>query len=65
MSVESAVAYIRRMRTDEAFRKLMNDNSEDEDASWGLIRDNGFEFTMTEFKQAQDRIYAENGIVPM
>ncbi|SEH51063.1 Nif11-like leader peptide family natural product precursor [Magnetospirillum fulvum] len=65
MSVESAVAYIRRMREDEAFRKLMNDNSEDEEASWGLIRDNGFEFTMTEFKQAQDQIYAENGIIPM
>lgn len=65
MSVESAVSYIKRMREDEAFRKAMNDISEDEEASWAHIRDNGFDFTMKEFKQAQDVIYQENGITPM
>jgi len=65
MSVESAVAYIKRMREDAEFRRLMNENSEDEAKSWELIRENGFEFTMQEFKQAQDEIYKEYGIDPM
>lgn len=65
MSVESAVAYIKRMRSDEAFRKNMNDISEDEEASWAQIRANGFDFTMQEFKQAQDEIYKEYDITPM
>ena len=34
MSVESAVAYIRRMREDAEFRKRLNENSEDEAANW-------------------------------
>lgn len=65
MSVESAVAYIKRMREDDAFRQAMNELSEDEDASWAHIRANGFDFTMKEFKLAQDVIYQENGITPM
>lgn len=65
MSVESAVAYIKRMRADAAFRQIMNDLSEDEDSSWAHIRANSFEFTMREFKQAQDEIYKEHGITPM
>ena len=65
MSVESAVAYIKRMRLDEAFRKTMNDASEDEAASWEQIRANGFDFTMQEFKLAQEEIYKEYGITPM
>lgn len=65
MSVESAVAYIKRMRSDDAFRQTMNDLSEDEDASWNHIRANGFEFTMQEFKKAQDEMYKEHGVTPM
>ncbi|MCR6629170.1 MAG: Nif11-like leader peptide family natural product precursor [Magnetospirillum sp.] len=65
MSVESAVSYIKRMREDEAFRKVMNDISDDEEASWAHIRANGYDFTMVEFKKAQDEIYQEHGITPM
>lgn len=65
MSVESAIAYIKRMREDAAFRQTMNDLSEDENASWAHIRVSGFDFTMQEFKLAQDEIYKEHGITPM
>jgi predicted ribosomally synthesized peptide with nif11-like leader len=65
MSVESAVAYIKRMRSDEDFRHKMNELSEDEDASWAAVREAGYEFTMGEFKQAQDVIYEEHGVTPM
>lgn len=65
MSVESAVAYIKRMRSDEEFRRVLNDNSEDEEANWAFIRENGFDFTMAEFKRAQDEVYKEFGITPM
>ena len=64
MSVESAVAYIKRMREDEAFRRVLNENSEDEAANWAFIKQHGFEFTMTEFKLAQDVIYKEYGVDP-
>lgn len=64
MSVESALAYIKRMRSDEAFRQAVNafDGS---DACWDYLKDNGFEFTVNEFKQAQEEIYQEHGITPM
>ncbi|MFG1478763.1 Nif11-like leader peptide family natural product precursor [Xanthobacter sp. V4C-4] len=65
MSVESAVAYIRRMREDDVFRKTMNDLSEDDDKSWAELRAAGFDFTMLEFKAAQDAIYKEHGITPL
>ncbi len=65
MSVESAVDYIKRMRSDVDFRKTMNEISEDEEASWAAIRESGYDFTMSEFKQAQDVIYQEHGITPM
>jgi predicted ribosomally synthesized peptide with nif11-like leader len=65
MSVESAVAYIKRMREDEEFRQKLNANSEDEAANWKLVEDAGYDFTMSEFKQAQDVIYKENGITPL
>jgi predicted ribosomally synthesized peptide with nif11-like leader len=65
MSVESAVAYIKRMRSDEDFRHQMNEASDDDDASWALIKAAGYEFTMVEFKQAQDVIYKEYGVTPM
>ena len=65
MAVESAVEYIRRMRSDDEFRKKMNEMSEDEEASWAAIREAGYEFTMVEFKKAQDVIYEEFGVTPM
>jgi len=65
MSVESAVEYIRRMRSDDEFRKNMNEISEDEKASWAAIREAGYEFSMSEFKKAQDVIYEEHGVTPM
>jgi predicted ribosomally synthesized peptide with nif11-like leader len=65
MSVDSAVAYIKRMRSDNEFRAKMNEISEDEDASWNAVRDAGYEFTMSEFKQGQEVVYEENGIIPM
>jgi hypothetical protein len=43
----------------------MNENSEDDDASWAYIKEQGYEFTMQEFKQAQDQIYKEYGVDPM
>ena len=65
MSVDSAVAYIKRMRSDHDFRAGMNEISEDEEASWAAVRAAGYEFTMSEFKKAQEVVYEENGIVPM
>lgn len=65
MSVESAVAYIKRMREDAEFRRMMNENSEDEAANWAIVKDSGYDFTISEFKQAQDVIYQEHGITPM
>jgi len=65
MSVESAVSYIKRMRDDAQFRTTMNALSENEEASWAEIKAAGYDFTMSEFKQAQDVIYQEHGITPM
>ena len=64
MSVDLAVAYIMRMRSDEEFRQSFN-NCEDEDANWAAAKAAGYDFTISEFKQAQDVIYKENGITPM
>jgi len=65
MSLESAVAYITRMRDDKEFHQSVNALSEDEDASWAFVKECGYEFTMSEFKEAQDVIYKERGITPM
>ncbi len=64
MSVESAVAYIKRMRSDDAFRQAVN-GFDGSDAGWDYLKEQGFEFSMHEFKQAQDEIYKEHGITPM
>ena len=65
MSVESAVAYIHRMRSDQDFRAAVNALADDEAQSWAHIRTQGYEFTMEEFKTAQDEIYKEYGINPL
>jgi len=64
MSVASAKTYIHRMREDQAFRRTVND-CEDEAKNWEFIRLQGYEFTLEEFKAAQDEIYAEHGITPL
>jgi predicted ribosomally synthesized peptide with nif11-like leader len=65
MSVESAIAYITRMREDKDFHRAINELSEDETASWALIRSHGYDFTMEEFMEAKDHIYKEFGITPL
>ena len=64
MSVESAVAYIHRMRSDSEFRKFLNDNSENEAANWAYVKQQGYDFTIVEFKEAQDAVYKEFGVDP-
>lgn len=65
MSVDSALDYIERMRSDDDFRRLVNEFSEDEEAGWTFVRDAGYDFSMTEFKQAQDAMYKKHGVTPM
>jgi predicted ribosomally synthesized peptide with nif11-like leader len=65
MSVESATAYITRMREDKEFHRAVNELAEDEPASWAYIKAAGYDFTMEEFKEAQDAIYKEFGITPL
>jgi len=65
MSVESAVAYITRMRDDSDFHQSVNALAEDEEARWAFVKQSGYEFTMSEFKEAQDVIHKERGITPM
>jgi predicted ribosomally synthesized peptide with nif11-like leader len=67
MSAESAIAYIKRMRSDESFRRAVNDNcgnSDNEARNWAFLKENGYEFTRQEFLQAKDAIYVEYGITP-
>lgn len=64
MSVESAKAYITRMRNDEPFRKMIN-AVEDDEKNWAVVKENGYEFTVEEFKSATEEIYKEYGIDPM
>ncbi len=64
MSVASAVAYIKRMRSDDSFRQTVN-SFDGSDAGWEFLKREGFEFTMEDFRKAQDAIYAEYGITPM
>jgi predicted ribosomally synthesized peptide with nif11-like leader len=65
MSVESAKIYIERMRADDAFRCAVNAVSDDESASWQFLKENGYEFSVTEFQKARDLIYEEYGITPL
>ena len=64
MSVDLAKKYITRMREDKAFHQAIND-CEDEQANWDYLKANGYEFTLQEFKQAQEEIYREYGITPL
>lgn len=64
MSVDSAIAYIKRMRSDDVFRRTVND-CEDEATNWAFLRKAGYEFTPDDFKKAVEAVYQEHGIVPM
>ncbi len=64
MSVPSNKEYITRMREDEIFRKTINDCT-DEQANWEFLKTNGYEFSVQEFKLAQEEIYHEYGITPL
>ena len=65
MSVESAIAYITRMRDDKEFHRAVNEHSEDEAASWAFIKESGYDFTPGDFREAQDAIYKQFGITPL
>lgn len=65
MTMEAAKTYIERMRNDEAFRNAVNALSEDEEKSWAFVKAQGYDFTMPEFRQAQESIYQDYGIEPM
>lgn len=65
MSVESAISYIHRMRSDSEFRSKVTELSDDETASWQHLLLSGYEFTMEEFRAAQDAVYKEYGLTPM
>jgi len=43
----------------------MNGLSEDEAVSWAEIKTSGHEFTMPEFKKAQEAIHEERGMTPI
>jgi predicted ribosomally synthesized peptide with nif11-like leader len=60
MSIESAKAYMERMRTDPTFRSRVNE-CEDPAANWTYLRENGFDFTVDEFKLAQKEVFELHG----
>ena len=60
MSIESATAYMLRMRDDAAFRKTVNE-AQDPAANWAFLRENGYDFSIDDFKQAQKAVYEEHG----
>ena len=63
MTVASAKAYITRMREDTPFRLSVN-AIVDEAASWAFLKENEYEFTVQEFKEAQEQVYQDHGITP-
>lgn len=62
MSIESAKEYMRRMRDDPEFKKTVSGRANDDDA-WAFIRAQGYEFTVAEFKQAQEEVSQEMGFL--
>ncbi|MBI4806963.1 MAG: Nif11-like leader peptide family natural product precursor [Desulfovibrio sp.] len=60
MSIDSAKAYMKRMREDPEFRRRVNE-CDDPAANWAYLKEMGFEFTVQEFKEAQKEVYEEHG----
>lgn len=58
MSIEDAKAYMLRMRTDPDFKKEVNTLHEhnDSEAVWAWVKDQGYDFSIPEFKQAQQEM---------
>jgi len=60
MTIDSAKAYMQRMREDPEFRRRVN-KCEDTASNWAFLKEMGFEFTSQEFKEAQKEVYEEYG----
>ncbi|EPR41952.1 bacteriocin propeptide, TIGR03798 family [Desulfovibrio sp. X2] len=60
MSIESAKAYMQRMRDDAAFKAAVEDRA-DHEARWEYIRSEGYDFTFREFDAAQVELMAALG----
>ncbi len=60
MSIESAIAYMERMREDPVFRSKVN-TCENPDENWAYLREMGFDFTPDEFKLAQKQVFELHG----
>lgn len=60
MTVQSAKKYMERMRNDPEFRRRVNE-CEDQAANWAFLREQGFDFTVDEFKQAQKELFEQHG----
>ncbi|WP_243439438.1 Nif11-like leader peptide family natural product precursor [Fundidesulfovibrio soli] len=60
MSIESAKAYMQRMRDDPDFRRQVN-QCEDPECNWAFIRESGYDFDIDEFKLAQKEVYEVHG----
>ncbi len=58
MSIESAKAFVERMKTDEDFRKEVGEKSSPED--WmKFVKENGFDFSKEEFEQVKSELSEE------
>ncbi|GAB7082146.1 Nif11-like leader peptide family natural product precursor [Megalodesulfovibrio paquesii] len=55
MSIDDALAYMKRMREDAAFKQQVQalHDADNKDAAWTFVKDHGYEFTFSEFMQAQ------------
>lgn len=60
MSIDSAKAYMKRMREDPEFRRRVNE-CDDPAANWAFLRENGFDFSVDEFKEAQRGLFEVHG----
>jgi len=60
VSIESAKAYMERMRVDPEFRRRVNE-CDDPAANWAYLRENGFDFSVDEFKAAQKEVFEIHG----
>ncbi len=55
MSIESAKAFLEKMKNDEDFRKECGEKSSPEDRM-KFVKENGFEFTKEEFEQVKTQL---------
>ncbi len=55
MTIESAKAYLERIKNDEDFKKEVGEKSSPEDRM-KFIKDNGFDFSKEEFEQVKSEL---------